>query len=114
MKRGRPGVVLTCLVAPAQLDQVLDIVFQETTALGVRVCEVRRQILPRRFLSVKVPGGIVRMKIADVNESTTKAAPEYLDCKRIAERTGRSLRQVLEDATLAYAKQQAARPTGRR
>jgi len=54
------------------------------------------------------------MKIADVNETTTKAAPEYLDCKRIAERTGRPVKQVLEDAALAYAKQRVSRPTGQR
>lgn len=114
MKRGRPGIVLTCLTAPAQLDQILDVLFQETTALGVRICEVMRQILPRRYTPVKVRGGIVRMKIADVNETTTKAAPEYVDCKRIAERTGRPVKEVLEDAALAYAKQRVARSTGRR
>jgi uncharacterized protein (TIGR00299 family) protein len=114
MKRGRPGTVLACLVAPAGLDRILDVVFQETTALGVRVCEVMRQILPRRFMSVKVPGGIVRMKIADVNQTATKAAPEYLDCKRIAERTGRPLKEVLEDAALAYARQRVVRPAVRR
>jgi uncharacterized protein (DUF111 family) len=53
------------------------------------------------------------MKIADVNETTAKAAPEYLDCKRIAERTGRPVKEVLDDATLAYAKQRVVRPTGR-
>ncbi|MBU6479875.1 MAG: nickel pincer cofactor biosynthesis protein LarC [Nitrospirae bacterium] len=114
MKRGRPGIVLTCLVAPTQLDQILDVLFEETTALGVRVREVMRQILPRRFMAVKVRGGVVRMKIADVSETTTKAVPEYLDCKRIAERTGRPVKEVLEDAALAYAKQRVARPTGRR
>lgn len=113
MKRCRPGIVLTCLVAQAQLDQVLDVVFQETTALGVRVCEVMRQILPRRFMSVKVPGGVVRMKIADVNDTTSKAAPEYLDCKRIAERTGRSLKTVLDDAARAYANRRTGRAAGR-
>ena len=113
MKRGRPGIVLTCLAAPAQLDQMLDVIFQETTTLGVRVREVTRQILPRRFSSVKVRGGVVRMKIADVNEAATKVAPEYLDCKRIAERTGRPVKDVLEDAARAYGKQRIARPTGR-
>jgi len=113
MKRGRPGIVLTCLAAPAQLDQMLDVIFQETTTLGVRVREVTRQILPRRFSSVKVRGGVVRMKIADVSEAAAKAAPEYIDCKRIAERTGRPVKDVLEDAALAYGKQRIARPTGR-
>ena len=114
MKRGRPGIVLTCLVAPAKLDQILDVLFGETTTLGVRIREVMRQILHRRFISVKVPGGVVRMKVADVNETTAKAAAEYLDCKRIAERTGRPVKKVLEDAALAYATQREARPLGQR
>jgi uncharacterized protein (TIGR00299 family) protein len=114
MKRGRPGIVLTCLMAPAQLNLILDVLFEETTALGVRIREVMRQILPRRYTPVKVRGGIVRMKIADVNETTTKAAPEYVDCKRVAERTGRPVKEVLEDAALAYAKQRMVRSTGRR
>jgi uncharacterized protein (TIGR00299 family) protein len=114
MKRGRPGIVLTCLLAPAQLNQILDVLFEETTALGIRIREVMRQVLPRRYTPVKVRGGIVRMKIADVNETTTKAAPEYVDCKRVAERTGRPVKEVLEDAALAYAKQRVARSTGQR
>ena len=113
MKRGRPGIVLTCLAAPAQLEPLLDVLFQDTSTLGVRIREVMRQILPRRFSSVKVRGGIVRMKIADVNEAMVKAAPEYLDCKRIAERTGRPVKDVLADAALAYSKQRTSRPTGR-
>jgi pyridinium-3,5-bisthiocarboxylic acid mononucleotide nickel chelatase len=107
MKRGRPGIVLTCLAAPAQRDQILDVLFQETTALGVRVCEVTRQVLPRRFVPVKVPGGVVRMKIANVSRTTTKAAPEYLDCKRIAEQTGHPLKDVMEEARDAYRRAQS-------
>jgi uncharacterized protein (TIGR00299 family) protein len=113
MKRGRPGIVLTCLAAPAQLEPLLDVLFQDTSTLGVRIREVMRQILPRRFSSVKVRGGIVRMKIADVNDAMVKAAPEYLDCKRIAERTGRPVKDVLADAALAYSKQRTSRPMSR-
>jgi len=108
MKRGRPGVVLTCLVPPHHANPVLDTLFEETTALGVRVQEVVRHILPRRFISVKVKGGAVRMKIASLDGVRTKAAPEYQDCKRIAERTGRPVKAVLEEAVLAYAKQKAS------
>src|SRR5262245_10192108 len=102
MKRGRPGIVLTCLGAPAQLDRILDVLFQETTTLGVRVREVTRQVLPRHVASVRVTGGVVRMKIANVTRTTAKAAPEYLDCKRIAERTGCPLKDVMEEARGAY------------
>jgi len=102
MKRGRPGIVLTCLVAPAHLHPMLDVLFEETTALGVRVQEVARYVLPRQFVSVRVKGGVVRMKIGAVDHATSKAAPEYLDCKRIAEATGRPVKAVLEEAMLAF------------
>jgi uncharacterized protein (DUF111 family) len=48
-----------------------------------------------------------------VSKTTAKAAPEYLDCKRIAERTGRPVKEVLEDAAHAYATKRVVRPTGR-
>jgi len=104
MKRGRPAIVLTCLVPFDGVDPVLDVLFEDTTALGVRVQDVTRHILPRRFVSVKIRGGTVRIKVAAVDATSSKAAPEYLDCKRIAERTGRPVKAVLEEAALAYAK----------
>ena len=104
MKRGRPAIVLTCLVPFDGVDPVLDVLFEDTTALGVRVQDVTRHILPRRFVSVKIPGGTVRIKVAAVDATSSKAAPEYLDCKRIAERTGRPVKAVLEEAALAYTK----------
>jgi hypothetical protein len=102
MKRSRPGVVLSCLVARDQADAVMEILFQETPALGARIQELARQILPRRFVSVKVPGGIVRMKVAAMGAGWEKAAPEYIDCKMIADRTGRPLKYVMEAASRAY------------
>jgi pyridinium-3,5-bisthiocarboxylic acid mononucleotide nickel chelatase len=102
MKRSRPGVILSCLVPRDQIDAVLEVLFQETTALGLRIQELARQILPRRFVAVKLRGGTVRMKVADIGAGWEKAAPEYLDCKAIANRTGRPLKDVMEEATLAY------------
>jgi pyridinium-3,5-bisthiocarboxylic acid mononucleotide nickel chelatase len=110
MKRGRPAIVLTALAPPDRADPLLDVLFEETTALGVRVQEITRHILARRFSSVKIRGGTVRMKIAALDSSSTKAAPEYVDCKTIAARTGRPVKAVMEEAALAYAK---TRPTGK-
>jgi hypothetical protein len=102
MKRSRPGVILRCLVAPDQTDAALEVLFQETTALGVRIQDLVRQILPRRFVVVKVRDGLVRMKVAEVGAGWEKAAPEYADCKKIANRTGRPLKNVMEEAASAY------------
>ena len=104
MKRGRPGVILSCLAAREQTDAVLEVVLQETTALGVRIQELDRQVLPRRFVTVKVTGGSVKMKIGEVGAGWEKAAPEYVDCQKLAVRTGRPLKDVMDEARVAYAR----------
>jgi len=107
MKRGRPGIVLTVLAAPDRAQALMDVLFEETTALGVRAQEIVRQVLPRRFVTVRLPGGQVRVKVAGLAGRHTKAFPEYLDCKRIAERTGRPVKAVLEEAVVAYRRARA-------
>jgi hypothetical protein len=52
--------------------------------------------------SVPLRGGAVRIKVATVGRGRTKAAPEYQDCKRIAEQTGRPVREIMEDALRAF------------
>jgi pyridinium-3,5-bisthiocarboxylic acid mononucleotide nickel chelatase len=106
MKRGRPGVALSVLVSPAKADAASSVLFRDTTALGLRMQEIQRRTLPRRFATVAVMGGTVRMKLADIGQGHTKAAPEYLDCKRIAELTGRPVKDVMEEAVVAYRRQQ--------
>jgi|CXWL01.1.fsa_nt_gi uncharacterized protein (TIGR00299 family) protein len=102
MKKSRPGILLSCLVTEDRTDAVIEVLFQETTTLGVRLHEVRRRVLTRRFVPVKTPGGVVRMKVAEVGAGWEKAAPEYEDCKAIAQRTGHPLKTVMEEALMAY------------
>lgn len=104
MKRSRPGVILSCLASREHTDAVLEVVLQETTALGVRIQELDRQVLPRRFVTVKVTGGSVRMKIGEVGAGWEKAAPEYIDCQKIAVQAGRPLKDVMDEARVAYAR----------
>ncbi|MEK6585910.1 MAG: nickel pincer cofactor biosynthesis protein LarC [Nitrospirota bacterium] len=102
MKKSRPGILLSCLATEDRKDAVIEVLFQETTTLGVRLHEVRRQVLTRRFVPVTTPGGVIRMKVAEVGAGWEKAAPEYEDCKAIAQRTGHPLKTVMEDALMAY------------
>ena len=102
MKKSRPGVLLSCLATEDRTDAVIEVLFQETTTLGVRLHEVRRRVLSRRFVPVTTPGGVVRMKVAAIGAGWEKAAPEYEDCKAIAQRTGRPLKTVMEEALMAY------------
>ena len=111
MKRSRPGVVLTCLAPFEGAGAMLNILFKETTALGIRTQELSRRILPRRFIAVKVHGRSVRMKVAAIGPGVEKAAPEYADCKAIADRTGLPLKEVMETAVRAYYTEHAKRRT---
>lgn len=102
MKRGRPGIVLSALAPPQKADAVGGVILAETTSLGVRLQEVRRRVLARQMESVPLRGGTVRIKVATVGRGRTKAAPEYQDCKRIAEQTRRPVRDVMDEAMQAY------------
>ena len=114
MKKGRPGSVLSVLAPQAQAEAVLAVLFAETTALGVRTREVQRRILPRRFASVRINGEDVRIKVADIRPGHSKAAPEYEDCKRVAERSGRPVKDILDEAVMVYRQTQGASLTRKR
>ena len=105
MKHARPGIVLTALAPPAKAHAVTEVLLRDTSTLGVRMQEVPRVVLPRRIEAVQLSGGTVRMKVADLGDGRIKAAPEYQDCKRLADHTGRPIRDIMEDATFAYRQQ---------
>jgi hypothetical protein len=54
------------------------------------------------MVTVRTPDGKVRIKVAGTDPGAVKAAPEYQDCKRIALQTGRPVRDVMDDAMVAY------------
>jgi len=101
MKKGRPGTLVSVLVAPEQVEPALSTLFSETTTLGVRVNHVLRRKLERRIESVATPFGEVRVKLALHAGSVRSAAPEYEDCRSLAMRAGVPLRQVYEAAERA-------------
>jgi uncharacterized protein (DUF111 family) len=102
MKHERPGIVVMALASPAKAKAVADILLRETSTLGVRMQETQRVVLPRRIEVVQTATGAVRMKVAELGDGQVKAAPEYQDYKRIADQTGRPIRDVMEDAAFAF------------
>ncbi len=106
MKHGRPAIVLTALAPPEKTHGVTDVLLRDTSTLGVRIQDVQRVVLPRRLDSVRISGGTVHMKVAEMGNGRTKAAPEYRDCKRIADQTGRPIRDIMEEAAFAYRRTQ--------
>ena len=83
MKKGRPGIQLTVLTDPNKETELTELIFSETTTLGIRRLPVQRHILERRADTVQTPYGPVRVKIADIG-GKQRITPEYDDCARIA------------------------------
>ena len=102
MKKNRPGMLLTVLAKPKDASRLAHLIFAETTTLGVRMREERREVLQRRSVSVKTPWGAVRLKVASLNGSVANFAPEYEDCRRIAARKRLPLKSVMQEAVRAY------------
>ena len=102
MKKNRPGMLLTVLCKPEDAGKLTQLLFAETTTLGVRRREEMRQALARRWENVRTPWGEVRIKIASMNGAVTNYAPEYEDCRRIAAERHVPLKTVLQEATRAY------------
>ena len=102
MKKNRPGTLLTVLCKPEDASKLTQLIFTETTTLGVRRREEVRQALARRWETVRTPWGEVRMKIASMNGTVTNYAPEYEDCRRIAAEHHVPLKTVIQEASRAY------------
>jgi uncharacterized protein (TIGR00299 family) protein len=102
MKKNRPGSLLTVLCKPEDASRLTQLVFSETTTLGVRRRDEMRQTLARRWESVRTPWGEVRIKIASMNGTVTNYAPEYEDCRRIAAEHHVPLKKVIQEAARAY------------
>jgi pyridinium-3,5-bisthiocarboxylic acid mononucleotide nickel chelatase len=102
MKKNRPGTLLTVLAKPEHADELTKIVFSETSTLGVRRREERRQALAREWQTVSTRFGNLRIKIASLNGSVSSYAPEYEDCRRIAAEQRVPLKQVMQEAVQAY------------
>jgi pyridinium-3,5-bisthiocarboxylic acid mononucleotide nickel chelatase len=102
MKKNRPGMLLTVLCKPEDASRLTQLIFTETTTLGVRRRDERRQVLARRWENVGTQWGEVRIKIASMNGTITNYAPEYEDCRRIAAEHHVPLKTVMGEAVEAY------------
>ncbi len=103
MKKNRPGTLLTVLCQSADAIKLTQLIFAETTTLGVRQRHEVRQTLARRWENVRTQWGEVRIKIASMNGTVTNYAPEYEDCRRIATEHHVPLKTVMQEASRAYA-----------
>ena len=102
MKKNRPGMQLTVLCRPEDRQRMEKLIFAETTTLGVRMRQESRAVLARRHVNIRTKWGEVRMKLANLNGSISNYAPEYEDCRRIAEAQQVPLKTVMQEAIKMY------------
>jgi pyridinium-3,5-bisthiocarboxylic acid mononucleotide nickel chelatase len=94
MKKGRPGTLVTIIAPPERRHALTDILFRDSTTIGVRYQEMSRTRLDRAIESVETPYGPVRFKIARRGNEEMNAAPEFDDCARLAAERGVSIKTI--------------------
>ena len=102
MKKNRPGVTVSVLCAADRAANIEEVLFRETTTLGVRSWTVRRRKLRREPRQVDTPWGKVDGVLAWVDARTARFSPEFESCRRLATEHGVPLKQVYEAAQSAY------------
>jgi hypothetical protein len=102
MKKNRPGSLLRVIARPEDQERLARMVFAETSTLGLRIHTAERRVEERRMVEVETPWGKVRGKVSGYASGQETFAPEYDDCRVLAERNGAPLKQVLAAALGAY------------
>jgi uncharacterized protein (TIGR00299 family) protein len=105
MKKNRPGTLLTVVAAPEKKPALADVIFRETTTIGLRHYEVDRDCLRREIVTIDTPLGAVRFKLAWRDGRVVNAVPEFEDCARIAAASNLSVKEVQAIAIHAYGAQ---------
>jgi uncharacterized protein (TIGR00299 family) protein len=102
MKKGRVGTLITILCRPADAPRFEELLFRETSTLGVRSRTEQRRTLDRAHATVVTPYGEVRIKTAVLDGNITHAQPEYEDCHTRALEHRVPLKQVIDAALQAW------------
>jgi pyridinium-3,5-bisthiocarboxylic acid mononucleotide nickel chelatase len=102
MKKNRPGTLLTVVAPPELRAPMTDVIFGETTTIGLRHHEVDRECLERAIVAVETPIGTVRFKVASRDGRVLNATPEFDDCARLAAANNLPVKEVQAIALRAY------------
>jgi uncharacterized protein (TIGR00299 family) protein len=104
MKKGRAGTLLRVVAKTEDREKLAQAIFAETSTLGLRIYPAERRVQGRTFAEVDTPYGKVKIKVS----SGGSFAPEYEDCRKLAEQSGVALKQVIAEANYAYLEKQKA------
>jgi uncharacterized protein (TIGR00299 family) protein len=100
MKKGRSGTLLRVVARPEHREALVQVIFAETSTLGLRIYPAERRVQARTFTEVETPYGTVKIKVS----AEGSYAPEYEDCRKLAAQSGVALKQIIAEANYAYLK----------
>jgi uncharacterized protein (DUF111 family) len=102
MKKGRPGTLLTILCNQAESAALQQLIFTETSTLGIRIRQESRICLERAISTVQTPYGPIRIKVATLAGKELNAAPEFEDCRAAALQHKVPIKLVQQAAVTAF------------
>ncbi|BFT69750.1 MULTISPECIES: nickel insertion protein [Paenibacillus] len=102
MKKGRPGIMLNVLVEAARLSSIEDVIFSETTTLGIRYMHASCHRLGREFEQVDTKWGLLTVKVGYHQGKLVQYAPEFKECERIAKEYQVPLKLVYEEVRMQF------------
>ncbi len=105
MKKSRPAWTLSALCRPGDVTRAEEIIFTETTTLGIRRRTCTRSKLARREVTVETPYGPIRLKVGKSDTSELTASPEFADCLSAAEAHGVPVKEVMTASVEIYRKE---------
>lgn len=94
MKKNRPGTLMSIVAVPEQRETMTEIVFRESTTIGVRYQELVRECLDREMVTVTTPLGPVRFKVARRHGRVFNAQPEFDDLAKLSHERGIPIKDV--------------------
>jgi uncharacterized protein (DUF111 family) len=102
MKKGRPAIKLSVLVDNDKLEVIENILFTETTTLGIREYGVKKKMLKRQFEKVNTKYGDITIKKGLLNGQVIKIKPEFEDCKKLAEESNIPIRDIYSEVLKSH------------
>ena len=102
MKKNRPGLDIRVLARPGRAEALADLIFAETTTLGLRISTAQRRVLDREIVSVETEYGLIRVKVGRRNGKVLNVAPEFEDCRQVAAERRVPLKDVMNAARAAF------------
>ncbi|WP_209124237.1 nickel insertion protein [Alkalihalobacillus sp. BA299] len=94
MKKNRPGIMLQLLCSQNKVDEMMNILFHETTTLGVRYYPLQVYRLSRNFIDIQTTWGKVTVKQGLYQGKVVQTAPEYESCRILAEKNDVPLKEI--------------------